>query len=196
MTGALAALRDAEPDVRAMIDEFRIRRDLVVEGLNALPGVRCSPPAGAFYVFPHVADCYRQGEGSTEFAERLLEEARVAVVPGAAFGNDAHVRLSFACSREDLREGLRRMAAMLGGASRRGVDFFRKPLSNLPRRHPMGNHIAIENRDRAASRAATSCAAAPPARWSAAFCRGRCAARPRPPTPCRAPSWSGPARCR
>jgi aspartate aminotransferase len=117
MTGALAALRAAEPDVRAMIDEFRIRRDLVVEGLNALPGVVCSAPAGAFYAFPHVARCYRPGEGSTEFAERLLEEARVAVVPGAAFGNDAHVRLSFACSREDLREGLRRMAAMLGASS-------------------------------------------------------------------------------
>ena len=117
MTGALAALRSAEPDVRAMIDEFRIRRDLVVEGLNALPGVVCGPPAGAFYAFPHVAGCYRPGEGSTEFAERLLEEARVAVVPGAAFGNDDHVRLSFACSRDDLREGLRRMAAMLGASS-------------------------------------------------------------------------------
>jgi aspartate aminotransferase len=117
MSGALAAQRAAEPDVLAMIDEFRIRRDLVVEGLNALPGVTCSPPAGAFYAFPHVAACYRTGEGSTEFAERLLEEARVAVVPGAAFGNDAHVRLSFACSREDLREGLRRMGAMLGASS-------------------------------------------------------------------------------
>ena len=89
----------------------------MVEGLNALPGVSCTPPAGAFYVFPHVARCFKPGEGSTEFAERLLEEARVAVVPGAAFGNDAHVRLSFACSREDLREGLRRMAAMLGAAT-------------------------------------------------------------------------------
>jgi aspartate aminotransferase len=113
MTGALAALRHAEPDVRAMIEEFRARRDLVVDLLNALPGVTCTAPAGAFYVFPHVAGCFAPGEGSARFAERLLEEARVAVVPGAAFGNDGHVRLSFACSREDLREGLRRMAAML-----------------------------------------------------------------------------------
>jgi aspartate aminotransferase len=115
MTGALAALRSAEPDVRAMIEEFRARRDLVVDLLNALPGVTCSAPAGAFYVFPHVAGSFAPGEGSTEFAERLLEQARVAVVPGAAFGNDEHVRLSFACSREDLREGLRRMDAMLRG---------------------------------------------------------------------------------
>jgi aspartate aminotransferase len=113
MTGALAALRDAEPDVRAMLDEFRVRRDLVVEGLNAIPGVSCRPPAGAFYAFPRVADRYRDGEGSTGFAERLLEEARVAVVPGAAFGDDAHIRLSFACSRDDLRLGLERMAKML-----------------------------------------------------------------------------------
>jgi aspartate aminotransferase len=113
MPGALAALRSAEPDVRAMIDEFRVRRDLVVAGLNELPGVTCHPPAGAFYAFPDVSACYRDGEGSTGFAERLLEEARVAVVPGAAFGADRYVRLSFACSRDDLREGVRRMAAML-----------------------------------------------------------------------------------
>jgi aspartate aminotransferase len=114
MSGALAALRHAEADVRAMIDEFRVRRDLVVAGLNAMPGVTCQPPAGAFYAFPRVAERFRDGEDSAGFAERLLEEARVAVVPGSAFGDDAHIRLSFACSREDLGEGLRRMAAMLG----------------------------------------------------------------------------------
>ena len=91
----------------------RVRRDLVVKGLNAIPGVTCRPPAGAFYAFPRVADRYRDGEGSVEFTERLLEEARVAVVPGAAFGDDAHIRLSFACSRDDLRVGLERMAKML-----------------------------------------------------------------------------------
>jgi aspartate aminotransferase len=113
MYGALAAIEGAEADVRAMIDEFRVRRDLVVEALNAIRGVSCRPPSGAFYAFPRVAERYRDGEGSTEFAERLLEEARVAVVPGAAFGDDAHVRLSFACSRESLREGLDRIARHL-----------------------------------------------------------------------------------
>jgi len=113
MTGALAALAGAEADVRAMIDEFRVRRDLTVAALEAIPGVTCRPPSGAFYAFPRVAARYRAGEGSVEFAERLLEEARVAVVPGAAFGADAHVRISFACSREDLREGLGRIAAFL-----------------------------------------------------------------------------------
>jgi len=113
MTGALAALEGAEADVRAMIEEFRVRRDLVVHALNAIPGITCRPPAGAFYAFPRVAERYRDGEGSVEFAERLLEDARVAVVPGAAFADDAHVRLSFACSREDLREGLTRIARAL-----------------------------------------------------------------------------------
>jgi aspartate/methionine/tyrosine aminotransferase len=72
------------------------------------------PPAGAFYAFPRVAACYRPGrQGSLEFAEHLLEEARVAVVPGAAFGDDDHVRISYACSRETLESGLTRMAAVL-----------------------------------------------------------------------------------
>ncbi|HEV7518304.1 MAG TPA: aminotransferase class I/II-fold pyridoxal phosphate-dependent enzyme, partial [Thermoanaerobaculia bacterium] len=82
--------------------------------LNELPGFECRPPAGAFYAFPNVAACYRPGcQGSVELAELLLAEARVAVVPGAAFGSDEHIRISFACSRATLEEGLRRIAAVL-----------------------------------------------------------------------------------
>jgi aspartate aminotransferase len=114
MVGALAALREAEPTIPVMIAEYRARRDMLVERLNQLPGFQFRPPDGAFYAFPHVAACYRPGrQGSIAFSEFLLEEARVAVVPGAAFGADEHIRISFACSRATLSEGLDRIAAVL-----------------------------------------------------------------------------------
>ena len=114
MCGALAALGNAEADVCQMIEAFKQRRDFVVRQLADFPGVRCCPPDGAFYVFPNVADCYRDGRhGSIELAEAILEETRVAVVPGAAFGANDHIRISFACSREDLEAGLSRMRAVL-----------------------------------------------------------------------------------
>jgi aspartate aminotransferase len=114
MVGALAALQGAEPDVAAMIAEYRARRDLLIPRLNQLPGFECRPPHGAFYAFPRVAAAYRPGrQGSVELAEILLEEARVAVVPGAAFGADDHIRISFACSRATLLEGLERLRAIL-----------------------------------------------------------------------------------
>jgi aspartate aminotransferase len=110
MQGALAALEHAEPDVETMIAEYGARRELVMDELSRIPGVSCLPPQGAFYAFPQVKALYREGlADSVEFAEHLLEKARVAVVPGAAFGADEHVRISFACSREDLTEGLGRI---------------------------------------------------------------------------------------
>jgi aspartate aminotransferase len=118
MKGALAALEGAEDDVEHMLAEYRQRRDLVVAGLGRLPGVRCQPPAGAFYAFPDVSSCFRDGlRGSVPFASMLLEEARVAVVPGIAFGDDAHIRISFACSRERLAEGLERIETALARLS-------------------------------------------------------------------------------
>jgi aspartate aminotransferase len=114
MVGALAALRHAEPEVEVMIAEYRARREIIARGLNAIPGFRCRPPHGAFYAFPEVSACFRPGrESSVAIAEYLLEEAAVAVVPGTAFGADAHIRLSFACSRATLPEGLERIAAAL-----------------------------------------------------------------------------------
>jgi len=118
MVGALAALEHAEPEVEKMIIEYEARRNLLIPRLNALPGFRCLPPAGAFYAFPEVSACYRtddggEPEGSTRFAERLLEEAHVAVVAGAAFGSDDHIRISFACSRDNLDKGLRRIQEFL-----------------------------------------------------------------------------------
>ncbi|MGE0641807.1 MAG: pyridoxal phosphate-dependent aminotransferase [Thermoanaerobaculia bacterium] len=117
MVGALAALEGAEADVERMIAEYQARRDLLIPRLNALPGVRCRPPRGAFYAFPDVSDCFRPGRAdSIEFAERLLEEAHVAVVAGEAFGSDAHIRISFACSRGELERGLDRIDRYLRSA--------------------------------------------------------------------------------
>jgi aspartate aminotransferase len=115
MKGAVAAWHDAGPEVETMLAEYQLRRDLVMGLLEAMPGVQCRPPAGAFYVFPRVSDHYgRHGiGGSVDFAERLLEETGVAVVPGVAFGADDHVRISFACARETLEDGLGRMARCL-----------------------------------------------------------------------------------
>ncbi|HYO15129.1 MAG TPA: pyridoxal phosphate-dependent aminotransferase [Thermoanaerobaculia bacterium] len=114
MVGALEALRHAEPAVETMVAEYRARREMLIPRLNQLPGFRCEPPHGAFYAFPRVVDSYRPGrEDSFALAEFLLEKAGVAVVPGAAFGADEHIRISFACSRAALEEGLERMAAVL-----------------------------------------------------------------------------------
>lgn len=114
MRGAAAALAGAEDDVRRMIDEFEKRRDFLVAQLQCLPGVSCEPPDGAFYAFPHVAGCFRDGcRGSIELSNYLLEKAQVAVVPGLAFGDDDHIRISFACSREALETGLVRIRTAL-----------------------------------------------------------------------------------
>jgi len=112
MAGALTALMDCEDDVQRMLAEYRARRELVIPRLCSIPGVSCSPPSGTFYAFPHVEACEAEG-GSIRLAERLLEEAGVALVPGAAFGADEHLRLSFAASRETLERGLDRLAAAL-----------------------------------------------------------------------------------
>jgi aspartate aminotransferase len=114
MYGALEALRSAKPDVDAMLERFTRRRAYVVDALGRIPGVQCLPPDGAFYAFFDVSALYRPGmEGSMQLAEYLLEEAKVALVPGLAFGADAYLRLSFATSMEQLEKGLSRMAEAL-----------------------------------------------------------------------------------
>ncbi|HEX6492810.1 MAG TPA: pyridoxal phosphate-dependent aminotransferase [Candidatus Dormibacteraeota bacterium] len=103
-------LSDAAVD--AMREEFRTRRDLVVEGLNRIPGVRCHRPAGAFYVFPNITGT---GWNERRLAHSLLHEAGVAVLPGTAFG--AHgagfLRLSYANSQANLERALERIAGHL-----------------------------------------------------------------------------------
>lgn len=114
MKGALAALEGAGPDVERMIAEYAARRDLLIPRLNAIPGVRCRAPKGAFYAFPDVSE-HLGGRFATptELAERLLDEESVAVVAGEAFGSDRHIRISFACSRAELERGLERMTRFL-----------------------------------------------------------------------------------
>jgi len=113
---AVEALRASQDSVRAMLAEYRCRRDCVVEGLRAIPDVKCTVPQGAFYAYPNVS-AYLNRDGlanTTVLAERLLDEAHVAVVPGPAFGTEQHVRLSYATSLDRINEGLRRMAAFFG----------------------------------------------------------------------------------
>lgn len=109
--GAVAALDGPQEPIEAMVREFDQRRTIVVDGLNALPGVRCVPPDGAFYAFPDVS---ATGVSGTELAMRLLDHG-VALTPGVGFGEawDTHVRLSYATSEERIRTGLRRMEEAL-----------------------------------------------------------------------------------
>jgi aspartate/methionine/tyrosine aminotransferase len=104
----VAALEGPQDAVTAMLEEFRRRRTLVVEGLNALPGVRCLAPGGAFYAFPRVDV---PGLSSKEVADSLLTEEGVALLPGTAFGaqGEGFLRLSFANAQEELREGIDRL---------------------------------------------------------------------------------------
>jgi aspartate aminotransferase len=108
----VAALTGPQDDVAAMREEFRARRDLVVEGLGALPGVTCRVPHGAFYAFPNVEAVPLSAD---VLARRLLDEAGVALLTGTAFGaaGENHLRLSYATSRERLAEGLHRIGAFL-----------------------------------------------------------------------------------
>src|SRR5215210_425051 len=115
--GAVEALTGPQDDVEAMVAEFRARRDLVVERLNAIPGIRCLRPSGAFYAFPDVA---RTGLTGAELAERLLHEAGVCVLAGTAFGGVGtdHIRISYANSRENLSLALDRIRGLVeSGAS-------------------------------------------------------------------------------
>ncbi|HAX43563.1 MAG TPA: pyridoxal phosphate-dependent aminotransferase [Bryobacteraceae bacterium] len=108
--GAIEALLGPQDSVDAMLAEYRERRDYVVNRLRAMPGVQCAEPRGAFYAYPNIAAVLGRDGLKTpmEFAEKLLEKAHVAVVPGEAFGTDAHVRISYAASLETIGKGLDR----------------------------------------------------------------------------------------
>ena len=110
---ALAALRSASAEKEAMVEEYRLRRNLVVAGLNRA-GLSCHLPEGAFYAFPSIEGT---GLSDVEFAERLLTEERVAVVPGSVFGEGGagHLRCAYAVSREDLSEAVRRIERFVAG---------------------------------------------------------------------------------
>ena len=107
---ALEAINGSQDDVKVMVEEFRKRREFLIENLNKLPLIKCSPPKGAFYAF---VDISNTGIGSGEFANRLLDECLLAVIPGNAFGMDNYIRLSFAADRESLEKGVERLEKFL-----------------------------------------------------------------------------------
>jgi aspartate aminotransferase len=104
-----------------MVREFHKRRDLIVERLNRIDGIRCLKPQGAFYVFPDVSALFGKKNGDKilqtpcDVAEFLLESARVAVVPGEDFGSQQHVRFSYATSVADIEKGCQRIQEAIAG---------------------------------------------------------------------------------
>ena len=113
---AVEALNGVDADVKRMYDAYCERRAYLVPALEAIDGICCADPDGAFYVFPDVSEFFgkRGIKDSQDFANFLLDEARVAVVPGGAFGADDFVRISYATSMERIREGVARIAEAVG----------------------------------------------------------------------------------
>ncbi len=112
---AVEALNGDQAIVEAMVKEFEKRRNVMVDRLNAIPGITCMTPHGAFYVFPEIAGLLGRKYGgkvlatSSDVAAWLLDEANVAVIPGGEFGQDDHIRLSYATSMSNIEKGLKRI---------------------------------------------------------------------------------------
>ena len=113
---SIEALAGPLDEVREMVREFENRRDIIVERLTQIPGVACNKPTGSFYSFPDFSGIYGKKDmngkvlkGSLDFTDYLLSAEKVAIVPGIAFGADAHARLSFATSMEKIEEGTHRI---------------------------------------------------------------------------------------
>jgi aspartate aminotransferase len=112
---AVQAIRGPQDEVAIMVREFHRRRDVIVDKLNAVDGICCRKPEGAFYVFPNISKLFgRSGNGKKldspcNVADYFLEEAKVAGVPGEDFGSDEHIRFSYATSLEDIEKGCARI---------------------------------------------------------------------------------------
>ncbi len=112
---ALEAIRGAQDTVAMMVREFQKRRDVIVERLNGIAGIRCLKPEGAFYVFPNISGLLgktakgKQLSSPCDVADYLLDEAKVAGVPGEDFGSQQHIRFSYATSLEDIEKGCTRI---------------------------------------------------------------------------------------
>jgi aspartate aminotransferase len=117
---SLVALTEDTGFIEEWVGEFQRRRDYIVGELNSMPGVSCTVPQGAFYVFPNMEKLFSRTIGgvkmkdSMSIADYLLERGRISVVPGIAFGQDGYIRISFATSMENITEGMRRMREALG----------------------------------------------------------------------------------
>ncbi|MHB1688679.1 MAG: pyridoxal phosphate-dependent aminotransferase [Ignavibacteriaceae bacterium] len=114
-----AALTEPNGEIVEMVKQFKERRDFIYESLNKIKGIKCPLPKGAFYVFYDVSDYYGKGvngyeiKDSNSFCNYLLNEQYVGLVPGFAFGNDNCVRMSYACSYEELADGIERITKAL-----------------------------------------------------------------------------------
>jgi aspartate aminotransferase len=104
--GAIAALEDSQDCVEEMRLAFAERREVMFERLNAIPGLICPKPDGAFYMFPNIS---QTGLKSLEFCDALLESQQVAVIPGVAFGADDCIRLSYATDMDSIEKGMDRL---------------------------------------------------------------------------------------
>jgi len=113
--GALAALQGDQSFISAMVKAFAERRQFMYDRLTSIPGVTCVKPMGAFYMLPNISSF---GLTSSEFCSRLLDEQKVACVPGLAFGDDRVIRFSYACSLENIQKGLDRFAAFCGSLAK------------------------------------------------------------------------------
>jgi len=115
---AFEALTGPQDSVAMMLGEYARRRDFVVERLNAIPGVRCTRPGGAFYAYPNISSAFSRGvKDSLDFSVQLLEKHHVAVVPGSAFGTTEHIRISYATSLESLERGIKRLGEFVTSLS-------------------------------------------------------------------------------
>ncbi len=108
---AIEALRGSQDSVPQMLAEYRTRRDFVIDRLRQIPDVFLTVPKGAFYAYPNISVAYKSGriKNSLDFANKLLAESLVAVVPGEAFGTNEHIRISYATSMHELERGLDRL---------------------------------------------------------------------------------------
>jgi len=119
---ALEAMLGPMDSVRVMLAEYARRRERILAGLRAIPGITCTAPQGAFYVFPNVsAHMAKEMPDDTAIVRQLLEREHVAVVPGEAFGAPGHLRISYATSIERIEEGLRRLSRFFGQRAERGL---------------------------------------------------------------------------
>ena len=115
----IAAVNAPVSQIRYMVDEFSKRREIIIDLLKAIPGIKINQPQGAFYVFPDVSDYFgrtlnnKKIENASDFAIYLLEEAHVATVTGEAFGNGDCIRISYAASEKNIREAIKRISKSL-----------------------------------------------------------------------------------
>ena len=115
----IAAVNAPVSQIKYMVDEFSKRREIIIDLLKAIPGIKINQPQGAFYVFPDVSDYFgrtlnnKKIENASDFAIYLLEEAHVATVTGEAFGNGDCIRISYAASEKNIREAIKRISKSL-----------------------------------------------------------------------------------